>query len=180
MAKGKGKDTTTTKKNTGGKDTTTQNEIPTLPVTVHGQYIKDISFESPGPWNISGDSKEAPSINLNVEVRANPQEESGRFEVELHVTAEATRGGSTKVFVMELTYAGMFTLNDIPDQNIPPILLIECPRMLFPFARSIVADVTRDGGYPPLALAPVDFAEIYRRQLAQAQAQAQSSGKGSK
>lgn len=145
----------------------TQQEIPTLPVTVHGQYIKDLSFESPGPWKTSGESKEAPSINLNVEVRANPQEDKGRFEVELQVTAEATKG-SDKVFVMELVYAGLFTLNEIPEQNVPPILLIECPRMLFPFARNIVAEVTRDGGYPPLALAPIDFAEIYRRQLAQA------------
>lgn len=146
------------------------NQIPTLPVTVNGQYIKDLSFETPGPLSL-GDSKDAPSISLNVEVRAHPQEnQKSQFEVELHVTAEATRD-SSRVFLFELVYAGMFTLGDLPEQSVPPVLLIECPRLLFPFVRSIVADVTRDGGFPPLALAPIDFSEIYRRQLMQMQEQ---------
>lgn len=168
------------KTNKGGNSTSkgseNQQQIPTLPVTVNGQYIKDLSFETPGPL-AGSDTKEAPSINLNVEVRAHPQETKKRFEVELHVTAEATRG-NTRVFILELTYAGMFTFGDIPEQNIPPVLLIECPRLLFPFVRSIIAEVTRDGGFPPLALAPVDFAEIYRRQLTQMQAKQQEQ-KGS-
>lgn len=156
-----------TNKATGG-GSSQHEQIPTMPVTVNGQYIKDLSFETPGP--LAGDPKEAPSINLNIEVRAHPQNNKTQFEVELHVTAEATRK-SGRVFMLELTYAGMFTMGNVDEQHIPPILLIECPRLLFPFARSIVADVTRDGGFPPLALAPVDFAEIYRRQLAQMQQQ---------
>jgi len=152
------------------------NQIPTLPVTVNGQYIKDLSFETPGPLAF-GNSKDAPSINLNIEVRAHPQQDQqNQFEVELHVTAEATRD-DTRVFLFELTYAGMFTLGNIPEQSVPPVLLIECPRLLFPFVRSIVADVTRDGGFPPLALAPVDFSEIYRRQLMQMQEQQEAAGK---
>lgn len=154
----------------GSDASTDESQIPTLPISVNGQYIKDLSFETPGPLSFSN-SKEAPSINLNIEVRAHPQQDhEGQFEVELHVTAEATRD-TTRVFLFELTYAGMFTLGDVPEESVPPILLIECPRLLFPFVRSIVADVTRDGGFPPLALAPVDFSEIYRRQLMQMQAQ---------
>ena len=163
-------------KGTTSNTTTQQGEgqIPTLPVTVNGQYIKDLSFETPGPLSFAS-SKEAPSINLNIEVRAHPQQgQEHQFEVELHVTAEATRD-TKRVFMFELTYAGMFTLGNLPEQSIPPVLLIECPRLLFPFVRSIVADITRDGGFPPLALAPVDFAEIYRRQLTAMQQQ-QGSG----
>jgi preprotein translocase subunit SecB len=155
-----------------------ENQIPTLPVTVNGQYIKDLSFETPGPLAFAN-SKEAPSINLNIEVRAHPQEgQKSQFEVELHVTAEATRE-SQRVFLFELTYAGMFTLGNLPEESVPPVLLIECPRLLFPFVRSIVADVTRDGGFPPLALAPVDFSEIYRRQLMHMQEQ-QAAGNATK
>lgn len=161
----KSKSTTSNTSAQGG-----ENQIPTLPVTVNGQYIKDLSFETPGPM-VMLNAKEAPAINLNIEVRAHPQEgQEHMFEVELHVTAEASRD-STRVFLLEMTYAGLFTLGNLPEQAVPPVLLIECPRLLFPFARAIVADVTRDGGFPPLALAPVDFADIYRRQLAQMQQQ---------
>ena len=146
-----------------------QQGLPVLPITVNAQYIKDLSFETPGPFITSKNLKEAPNISLNIEVRANTLEDK-RYEVELHVTAKATNNNE-KVFILDMTYAGAFTLNDIPEQNIPPVLLIECPRLLFPFARNIVADVTRDGGFPPLALSPIDFAEIYRRQLAKVQAE---------
>ncbi len=183
MAKGN-KSNKTTKKSTSKKSSAknptqsqgqsqsqskSQGQMPVLPVTIHGQYIKDLSFETPGPFQIAGSSKESPSINLNIEVKAKPMADN-RFEVELQITAEATRD-SQRAFMLELTYAGAFTLQNIPEQNIPPVLLIECPRLLFPFARAIVAEVTRDGGFPPLSLAPIDFAEIYRRQVQKAQEQ---------
>ena len=151
----------------GDAKSSADHQIPTMPIVVNAQYIKDLSFETPGPL-ASLEAKEAPSISLNIEVKANPQNESNRYEVEVIITAEAKQKES-RVFVLELTYAGTFTLNNIPEQSIAPLLLIECPRLLFPFARSIVADVTRDGGFPPLALAPVDFAEIYRAQVMQMQ-----------
>lgn len=164
----KDKNSTSSSVNTSTEDG--DNQIPTLPVTVNAQYIKDLSFETPGPI-VMMNAKEAPAINLNIEVRAHAQEgQEHMFEVELHVTADAARD-KTRVFMLELTYAGLFTLGNLPEQSIPPVLLIECPRLLFPFARAIVADVTRDGGFPPLALAPVDFADIYRRQLAQMEQQ---------
>jgi preprotein translocase subunit SecB len=161
-----------TKSKGNGSDEMHQDDnlIPTLPVTVNGQYIKDLSFETPGPLEFAN-SKEAPSINLNIEVKAQAHpEHKNQFEVELHVTAEAA-SNKTRVFMLELNYAGMFTLGNIPDESVAPVLLIECPRLLFPFVRSIVADVTRDGGFPPLALAPVDFSEIYRRQMMHMQEQ---------
>ncbi|MBP6985513.1 MAG: protein-export chaperone SecB [Alphaproteobacteria bacterium] len=158
----------------GSTENFSEEQIPTLPISVNAQYIKDLSFETPGPMAFANE-KESPSINLNIEVRAHPQEKANdMFEVELHVTAEATRSDK-RVFLLELNYAGMFTLGDIPQQSVPPVLLIECPRLLFPFVRNIVADVTRDGGFPPLSLAPVDFSEIYRRQVMQMQEQQEAA-----
>lgn len=145
-------------------------QIPVMPIVVNAQYVKDLSFETPGPL-AHAEAKEAPAINLNIEVKANPREADHQYEVEIHIVAEATRKEG-RVFVLDLTYAGVFTLQNVAEQNIPPVLLIECPRLLFPFARAIVADVTRDGGFPPLALAPVDFAEIFRAQINQMQQQA--------
>lgn len=171
---------TTTKKNSKGtatKKTTTENQetgqIPVLPVAVNAQFIKDLSFETPGPLQSMGEKRTAPSINLNVEVSANKMQDT-QYEVSLHIVANANKSetDTTKVFVMDLTYSGVFTLSNIEEKNIPPILLIECPRLLFPFARNIVADVTRDGGFPPLALSPVDFAAIYRQQVQQMQQKA--------
>lgn len=165
---------TKNKKNGSTENFSEEQNIPTIPISVNAQYIKDMSFETPGPMAFPG-AKEGPSINLNIEVRAHPQEKTkDMFEVELHVTAEATRE-KTRVFLLELSYAGMFTLGDIPEESVPPVLLIECPRLLFPFVRNIVADITRDGGFPPLSLAPVDFSEIYRRQVMQMQAQQQAT-----
>lgn len=170
---------TTTKKNTAKKGAKsaaktqknqTAGQIPVLPVAVNAQYIKDLSFETPGPLQSMGEKRTSPSINLNIEVSASKVQET-QYEVSLHIVANANKSDTDteKVFVMDLTYSGIFTLTDIEDQNIPPILLIECPRLLFPFARNIVADVTRDGGFPPLALSPVDFAAIYRQQVQQMQ-----------
>ncbi len=176
---------TTTKKNTAKKTTKAaateqkdqlQGQIPVLPVAVNAQYIQDLSFETPGPLAIQGEKRTAPSINLNVEVSANKLQDA-QYAVSLHIVANANKSDTDteKVFVMDMTYTGIFTLTDIEDKNIPPILLIECPRLLFPFARNIVADVTRDGGFPPLALSPVDFAAIYRQQVQQMQ---QKTAKG--
>ena len=176
---------TTTKKNTAKKTTKAaateqkdqlQGQIPVLPVAVNAQYIQDLSFETPGPLASMGEKRTAPSINLNIEVSATKLQED-QYEVSLHIVANANKSetDTDKVFVIDMTYSGIFTLKDIEEQNIPPVLLIECPRLLFPFARNIVADVTRDGGFPPLALSPVDFAAIYRQQVQQMQ---QKTAKG--
>ena len=152
-----------------------QQNIPSIPITIHGQYIKDLSFEIPDPFMHLDQSNENPTINLNVEVKAG-QAPDNRFAVDLHVTAEATQK-KKQAFLLELTYTGIFSIGDVPEEALPPVLLVECPRLLFPFARSIVANVTREGGFPPLSLTPIDFFEIYRRQLEARQAEQAKAGK---
>lgn len=144
------------------------NEAPRL--TIHTQYLKDLSFENPSAPD-SLKSTEQPETNVKVDIQAKKLEDDGDlYEVALQVTAEATRGGAT-VFVAEVSYAGIFTIQVKPEL-VRPAVMIECPRLIFPFARQILADAVRNGGFPPLLLQPVDFVEIYRQDLAQRQQQA--------
>ena len=132
------------------------------PITVNAQYLKDFSFENPNAPQSLGQAA-APQIEVGVNVGTRNLAQ-GVFEVTLALNATAKRGAET-VFIAELSYAGVFTLQGIPEEHVRPVLLIECPRLLFPFARNILADATRDGGYPPLLLQPVDFVDLYRRQV---------------
>jgi preprotein translocase subunit SecB len=120
-------------------------------------------------------SQQRPAINVRVDVRAEGMGDD-RYEVVLHLNIDA-KVGEEPVFVMELCYAGVFHLMNIPKESLQPLLLVECPRLLFPFGRRIVADATRDGGFPPLMIDPIDFVALYRRrqQEAQAAAAAQSA-----
>ena len=140
---------------------------------IRTQYIKDLSFENPSAPNRSAEAERAPDIQVNVQVQVSRLDQT-TFEVTLQITANA-RHEEKPVFLVELTYAGVFTLVGIPQEALEPTLLVECPRLLFPFARRIVADVTRDGGFPPLLLGPIDFLALYRNgqaQAAQARAEA--------
>jgi preprotein translocase subunit SecB len=134
------------------------------PLVVNVQYVKDLSFENPNAPN-SLALRQQPQIAVNVNVNARPLAEH-TFEVQLVISAEAKQEDQV-AFVVELTYAGVFTLNGIAEEHVRPVLLIECPRLLFPFARAILAEATRDGGFPPLSLQPIDFAQLFRQQLAQ-------------
>ena len=100
-----------------------------------------------------------PAIEVSVDVKAHRLAEKS-FEVVLSASADA-KTDSGQVFLVELTYAGVFTLDGVNEQQVAPILLVECPRLLFPFARAIIADATRDGGFPPLMIQPVDFARLF-------------------
>jgi preprotein translocase subunit SecB len=132
-----------------------------------GQYIKDLSFENPNaPQSLAGQDGQ-PEINISVNVNAKPMSETD-FEVELHLNAKAQAKDSV-VFAAELLYAGIFRLENIPQDALHPIVLVECPRMLFPFARQIIADVSRNGGFPPLMLDPIDFAAMYQQRVAAGQ-----------
>jgi preprotein translocase subunit SecB len=132
-----------------------------------GQYLKDLSFENPhAPQSISLQGQ--PEINIAVNVNAKPMNQGSDFEVELHLDAKASHQGKV-VFAAEMLYAGVFRLENIPQEALHPIVLIECPRMLFPFARQILADATRSGGFPPLMLDPIDFASMYQRRMAEQQ-----------
>ncbi len=138
------------------------------------QYIKDLSFENPrGPIALA-QGQQRPEIQVRVDVRAE-QLDAERHEIvlELNIEAKVPEG---PVFLLELTYGGLFALANIPEDSLQPLLLVECPRLLFPFARRIVADLTRDGGFPPLMLDPIDFVSLYRRRMAQAQAAAAPGG----
>lgn len=129
-----------------------------------GQYIKDLSFENPGAPN---GFSERPQIEFAVDLQAR-RGEADHFEVEMKIRANATGDGKT-LFLLELVYAGLLRLQNIPDDAIQQVLLIEAPHMLFPFARRIVADVVRDGGMMPLMIEPIDFAALYRAKMAEAQ-----------
>jgi preprotein translocase subunit SecB len=152
---------------------------PVQPLVVNIQYVKDLSFEVPGAPQIYTQLKAQPQVSINLDVQARRvQEGQSVFEVAIVIRAEAhdnsaqANGQSATppatVFVAELTYAGVFTLNGLPDNAIEPVLLVECPRILFPFARNILSDVTRDGGFPPVLLQPIDFVALWQSRRNQA------------
>lgn len=131
------------------------------------QYVKDISFESPNaPQSLMG-NREMPRIDINVDVQARVAVEN-QFEVSIRVTVDAKENDSS-LFLVEVIYAGLFVLQNVPEDQVKAVCLIECPRLLFPYARRVVSDLTRDGGFPPLLLDPIDFVELYRHHLAQQQ-----------
>jgi preprotein translocase subunit SecB len=136
---------------------------PPSPLTLHGQYIKDLSFENPrAPQSLIEQKQPQLALNVNVATR---QFEARTFEVTLTIEASATTAEKEPLFVLELVYAGTVTLGEVPEDAYGPLLLIETPRLLFPFARAIVANCTREAGFPPLNIAPVDFVALYRQQL---------------
>ena len=134
---------------------------------IQTQYVKDLSFENPSALERPPEAERSPQITVNVQVEARRLNEQ-TFEVVLQITAQASHE-EKPVFLVELSYAGVFNFIGIPDNAMEPALLIECPRLLFPFARRIVADVTRDGGFPGRCLlAPIDFLALYRNRQQQA------------
>jgi preprotein translocase subunit SecB len=136
------------------------------------QYIKDMSFENPRAPQAAPQGGGRPEIQIKVDVNATSLGED-RYEVSLQLNVDAKSAGET-IFIMELAYGGVFQLTNIPKESLQALVMIECPRLLFPFARRIVADATRDGGFPPLMIDPIDFVTLYRRKLQEAQAQAQA------
>ena len=134
-------------------------------VRILGQYLKDLSFENPNAPQTLAPQQAQPDINISVNVNARNLSDTD-FEVELHLDAKATAQDKV-VFAAELIYAGAFRLENFPQQMMHPAVLIECPRLLFPFARQILAEATRNGGFPPLMLDPIDFASMYQRRMQQ-------------
>ncbi len=134
-------------------------------IKILGQYLKDFSFENPNAPASLAPQQNQPDINIAVNVNARNLGPND-FEVELHLDAKASGGGKV-VFAAELLYAGIFRLENFPQKLLHPAVLIECPRMLFPFARQIMADATRNGGFPPLMLDPIDFAAMYQQRMKQ-------------
>lgn len=132
---------------------------------VKGQYVKDLSFENPlAPQSLLS-LAEKPKIDIGVNLGAQKLQEN-LFELGMNITVRATVKETT-LFLVELAYGGMFQLIDVPEDMIEPVLLVDCPFVLFPFARRVIADATRDGGFPPLMLEPIDFLALYQQNRAQ-------------
>mgnify|MGYP001195360464 FL=1 len=133
------------------------------PITINAQYTKDLSFEAPTvPGIFSVMQQKSPDMEISINVTT-AEFEKNVYEVVLDLSARCTVGEETG-FILELEYAGLFTVN-VEEEVKGAVLLIECPRLLFPFARNIMADVSRDGGFPPLMLGPIDFAALYQAEL---------------
>lgn len=129
------------------------------------QYVKDLSFENPNAPRSLGPQEKAPNIAIQVNVNSQPLPD-GNFEVELVLEGKAGEGDGL-LFNFELSYCGVFRLLNIPQQHVPQVLMIECPRMMFPFARAVLANAVRDGGFPPFLLQPIDFGALYQAKLAE-------------
>lgn len=130
------------------------------------QFIKDLSFENPNAPRSLGPQEKAPNIAIQVNVNAR-QLAPTDFEVSLMLDAKAGEGDNV-LFKLDLDYGGVFRLVNIPQEQVHPIVMIECPRLLFPFVRQIVADATRNGGFPPLYIDPIDFVALYQQKAAEA------------
>ena len=142
------------------------------PLMINGQYVKDLSFEAPNaPEIFTLMQGEVPAIQVDIDVEAEPKGDN-LFEVALTVRAEAKLKDEL-AYLCEVEYAGLFTLN-VPESQLGPVLLIECPLIIFPFLRRIISDVTGDGGFAPLMLAPIDFAALYQQRMMAAQDAKQS------
>ena len=135
------------------------------------QYIRDMSFEN--ILSQKGASGEvAPDVQIQVNIDAKKRTVENQFEIVIKLKVSSVNKGTTEnLFLLEIEYAGLFLVTGVPDEQLHPFLLIECPRMLFPFLRRIVSDVTRDGGFPPLNLETIDFLQLYRQELERRQAE---------
>lgn len=135
------------------------------------QYIRDMSFEN--ILSQKGASGEVePDVQIQVNIDAKKRTVENQFEVVIKLKVTSVNKGTTEnLFLLEVEYAGLFLVTGVPDEQLHPFLLIECPRMLFPFLRRIVSDVTRDGGFPPLNLETIDFLQLYRQELERRQAE---------
>jgi preprotein translocase subunit SecB len=142
-------------------------QMPMPQIGILTQYVKDFSFENPNAPRSIAPSTQQPAININIGVDATPLTETD-VEVTLRLDGKAESQGML-LFGFELLYCGLFRILNVPPDSLQPTVMIECPRLIFPFAREIVATATRNGGFPPLLLEPIDFVALYRQRLAAAQ-----------
>jgi preprotein translocase subunit SecB len=150
----------------GGEQPQAQQNAPQL--NVLAQYIKDFSFENPNAPRSLAPSQAPPAINIQINVGVG-QLAATDYEVSVKLEGKAEGTDATTLFAFDLTYSGVFRIQNVPADQIHPVVMIECPRLLFPFAREIIATSVRGGGFPPLLLDPVDFVALYQQRLAQMQ-----------
>lgn len=148
---------------------------PQVKMQILGQFIRDMSFENiVAQKGISGDVQ--PDIQVSVNLDAKKRSVANQYEVLMKLNVESkNKSDGAPMFVLELEYGGIFSIENVPDEQLHPFLLIECPRMLFPFVRRVVSDITRDGGFPPLNLENIDFISMYRNEISK-RAAAQANG----
>lgn len=143
---------------------------PQVQMNVLGQFIRDISFENVmAQKGVSGEVQPDVNVQVNLDAKKRPTENQYEVITKLQIQSKAKESGDM-LFVLELEYAGIFHVVGVPEEQLHPFLLIECPRMTFPFIRRIVSDMTRDGGYPPLNMDTIDFVALYRNEIARRQA----------
>jgi preprotein translocase subunit SecB len=144
-------------------------------LTVLAQYIKDLSFENPGaPQSLQGPGQN-PQLKVGVNVHAQAKADEA-YEVSLNLEVHA-KSDSGVIYNVELVYGGLFHLRNIPQNVIQPVLFVDCPAILFPFMRRVLADVVRDGGFPPLMLDPIDFGRLYAQNLAKGEPMGEARAK---
>ena len=136
-------------------------------LNVLAQYVKDLSFENPNAPRSLQQQQAQPQINIQINVNAKPLAQND-FEVELKIEGRA-EVPNLFLFSFDLLYAGVFKIQNVPQENVHAIVMIECPRLLFPFARETIATAVRNGGFPPLMIDPVDFVSLYRQRMAEMQ-----------
>jgi preprotein translocase subunit SecB len=145
-------------------DMTDQEKLPHI--SVNAQYIKDFSFENPGAPGTLVKGKSGPEIDLSLDLNVQRMPEENFFEVEISISAKAKNEGQT-LFIVDLKYAGIFNLINIPEEQMQMLLAVHCPSIIFPYARKIISDATQDGGYQPLMIDPIDFGVLYSKKMAE-------------
>lgn len=149
-------------------------QAPQVRMSVLAQYIRDMSFENMVAQKGLGSGEVTPEIQVMVSLDARKRQADHQYEIinKFKITS-SNKADKAPLFLLELEYGGVFHVEGVPEDQLHPFLMIECPRMLFPFVRRIVSDVTRDGGFPPLNLETVDFVSLYRQEAARRAAEAQ-------
>ena len=158
------------------EDTTAEAQPAAQPsMNILAQYIRDMSFENElAKKGVVGEV--APEVKVQVNLDAKKRSGENQYEVAIKLNVDSkSKNGGEPLFVLELEYGGVFQVTGVPDDQLHPFLLIECPRMLFPFIRRVVSDVTRDGGFPPLNLENIDFLQLYRGEILRRQEEAQKN-----
>ncbi|PIB94407.1 protein-export chaperone SecB [Caulobacter sp. FWC2] len=161
--------TDTTAPNGAPEATSDDNAVAQSGIRILAQFVRDFSFENPlAPDSLRAGAAQ-PQIDMGVEMNARGRPD-GLFEVDLKLSARALRDEQA-VFHVEVVYGGLFHIEGVPEADLEPVLLIECPRFLFPYARRLISDVTAEGGFPPFLIDPIDFAGVYAARKAQAEGQ---------
>jgi preprotein translocase subunit SecB len=143
---------------------------PAPKMNVIAQYVRDMSFENIlAQKGVNGEVQPDVQVQVNLDARKRSAENQYEVVIKLKIDSKSKAGGE-QLFLLELDYAGIFNIENVPEEQIHPFLLIECPRMIFPFVRRIVSDLTRDGGFPPLNLETIDFLALYRAEIQRRQA----------